>query len=192
MTEVGDVVELVHNRARLALHRLRDGGGRPLLLLHGLGEQAPETVPAAIESWPGPVWALDFTGHGASSRSTGGGYSAEVLMADADTALRHLGSSTVYGRGLGAYVALLVAGARPDLVTGAILDDGPGMLGGGPGPTGTVLFAVDHDPDEDPNTPDPYALSELARDPRPPPGSRSTARRCPRRSRWSPSPAPSG
>jgi pimeloyl-ACP methyl ester carboxylesterase len=161
-------VELVHNRARLALHRLRDGGGRPLLILHGLGERAPAEVPATLESWPGPVWALDLTGHGASSRSTGGGYSAEVLMADTDTALRHLGPSIVYGRGLGAYVALLTAGARPDLVTGAILDDGPGMLGGGPGPSGTVLLGIDVGHDGDSNTPDPFALSELARDPRPP------------------------
>jgi pimeloyl-ACP methyl ester carboxylesterase len=166
MTAHDDVIELVHNRARLALHRVRDGSGRPLLVLHGLGERAPEKVPGALEPWPGPVWALDFTGHGASSRSTGGGYSAEVLMADADTALRHLGPSTIYGRGLGAYVALLVAGARPDLVIGAILDDGPGMLGGGPGPSGTVLLGTGHD--GDPNAPDRFALSELARDPRPP------------------------
>ena len=52
-------------------------------------------------------------------------------MADADAALAHLGPATVYGRGLGAYVALLIAGARPDLVRGAVLDDGPGLVGGG-------------------------------------------------------------
>ena len=30
-----------HSRVDLALHRLREGQGRPLLLLHGLGERSP-------------------------------------------------------------------------------------------------------------------------------------------------------
>ena len=47
----------------------------------------------------------------------------------------HLGPATLHGRGLGAYVALLTAGARPDLVRGAVLDDGPGLAGGGAEPT---------------------------------------------------------
>ena len=48
-----------------------------------------------------PVWALDFTGHGASSMPVGGGYFCELLMADVDAALAHLGPTTLYGRGLG-------------------------------------------------------------------------------------------
>jgi pimeloyl-ACP methyl ester carboxylesterase len=40
-------------------------------------------------------------------------------MADVDIALRHLGEATVLGRGLGGYVAFLIAGARPTLVRGA-------------------------------------------------------------------------
>jgi len=61
---------LVHNRVHLALHHLRPAspaGGRPLLLLHGLGEASPDDVPAWAAAWPGPVHALDFTGHGASN-----------------------------------------------------------------------------------------------------------------------------
>jgi pimeloyl-ACP methyl ester carboxylesterase len=61
-------------------------------------------------------------------------------MADADTALRHLGRATLVGRGLGAYVALLLAGARPTGVRGAILRDGLGLAGGGPRP-GTPQIA---------------------------------------------------
>ena len=57
-----------HGRIGLALHQLRPGPGRPLLLLHGLGEQSPTEVPAASAGWPGPVCALDFTGHGGSTR----------------------------------------------------------------------------------------------------------------------------
>ncbi|MEY2452090.1 MAG: hypothetical protein QOD92_1664 [Acidimicrobiaceae bacterium] len=159
------VVRLRHARAELALHELRGGAGRPLLLLHGLAERAPETLPPYLEDWPGPVFALDFVGHGASTVPSGGGYTAEMLLADADTALRHLGEATVLGRGLGAYVALLLAGARPDAVCGAILFDGPGILGGGTGPGPSVVAAVDPSA---PAPPDPFALAELSRDLRPP------------------------
>jgi pimeloyl-ACP methyl ester carboxylesterase len=161
-------IELVHARARLALHRLADGDGshHPLLLLHGLGERSPDGVPGGLDPWPGPVVALDFSGHGASSRSNGGGYTAELLMADADAAVRHLGPVTVHGRGLGAYIALLIAGARPDAVRGAILADGPGMIGGGTGPMSSLVSPGLGQPEPE-GAPDPYALVELNRDPRP-------------------------
>jgi pimeloyl-ACP methyl ester carboxylesterase len=159
------VITLRNNKVSLALHPLRDGGGRPLLLLHGLGERSPAAVPDHVAVWPGPVWALDFTGHGASSLPAGGGYYAEVLMADADAALAHLGTVTVVGRGLGAYVALLVAGARPDAVQGAVLDDGPGLTGGGGVPTTPYVV---NEPLVVAGTPDPYALLELSHDVRPP------------------------
>jgi pimeloyl-ACP methyl ester carboxylesterase len=154
---------LLHNRVRLALHTLRAGDGRPLLLLHGLGERSPGAVPAWASAWPGPVVALDFTGHGASDIAVGGGYSAEILLADADIALAHVGPATVVGRGLGAYVALMVAGARPKLVRGAVLTDGPGLWGGPSGPTSSSFVVVD----QGEGKPDPYALLELSRDLRP-------------------------
>lgn len=156
-----------HNKIALALHHLRDGttGTRPLLHLHGLGERSPATVPDHLAPWPGPVWALDLTGHGDSTVPRGGGYFCEVLMGDVDAALAHLGPATLYGRGLGAYVALLIAGARPDLVRGAILDDGPGLTGGGPEPTAPFVLGM---PLPDTAPPDPYALLELSRDIRPP------------------------
>ena len=122
---------------------------------------------------PGPVWGLDFTGHGASTIPLGGGYTAEVLMADADLALAELGPATVVGRGLGAYIALLIAGARPALVEGAVLDDGPGLAGGGPYPGTTVILS---DLVVDRAAPDEWALSELARDVRPPDYATSFAR----------------
>ena len=158
-------VLLRHNRIDLALHELRASGGPRLLLLHGLGEQSPATVPAWAEAWPGGVWALDFTGHGASTVPNGGGYTAEVLMGDADAALEHLGPSTVMGRGLGGYVALLIAGARADAVRGAVIADGPGLFGGPSGPTSPALVTV---PPGVTGPPDPFVLLELARDVRPP------------------------
>ena len=36
---------------------------------------------------------------------------------------------TLCGRGLGGYVAVLLAGARPELVRGAVVCDGPGLAG---------------------------------------------------------------
>jgi pimeloyl-ACP methyl ester carboxylesterase len=158
-------VTVRHNKIDLALHRLRAGAGRPLLHLHGLGGQSPPEVPGHLAGWPGPVWALDFTGHGASSVLPGGGYFCELLMADVDAALGHLGPATVYGRGLGAYVALLIAGARPDLVRGAILDDGPGLTGGGTEPPTPFVLSTSLPVT---GAPDPYALLELSQDVRPP------------------------
>ena len=171
-------VTLRHNKIDLALHRLRGPASagaddRPLLHLHGLGERSPAAVPPHLVAWPGPVWALDFTGHGASTVPRGGGYFCELLMADVDTALAHLGPATVYGRGLGAYVALLIAGARPDLVRGAILDDGPGLAGGGVEPGTPFVLGV---PLGASGPPDPYALLELSHDVRPPDYATSYAR----------------
>lgn len=157
------VTRLTHNKISLALHEVRPGDGRALLLLHGLGEQSPTVVPSFADGWTGPVMALDFTGHGASTVPAGGGYSAEILLGDADLALAHLGEVTVVGRGLGGYIALMLAGARADRVRGAVICDGPGLWGGPTGPTSTSFVTL-----EDVRTsPDPYALLELSRDLRP-------------------------
>jgi len=169
----GNRTKLRHNRVELALHSLRAGEGGALLLLHGLGERSPARVPLELARWPGPIFALDFTGHGESTVPRGGGYTAEVLMGDVDAALRHLGSATLVGRGIGAYIALLSAGARPKLVRGAVLRDGPGLAGGSARP-GTPQI-----PMPDPNAiapPDPFALVELAADVRPPDYATSFAR----------------
>ena len=157
-------VFLTHNQVKLALHTLRPGEGPKLLLLHALGEHSPEKAPADVEAWPGPIYALDFTGHGASTVPGGGGYTAEVLMGDADAALWMTGPATVMGRGLGAYIALLIAGARPDLVRGAILCDGAGLAGGGDKPGPLNIRGVPGRV----TAPDPFALVELSSDLRPP------------------------
>ncbi len=168
-----DVTMLRHGKVELALHRLRAakaGGGRPLLILHGLGEASPRTPPRWADAWPGPVAALDFTGHGRSTIPRGGGYTAELLLGDADAALAELTdgdperSITVVGRGLGAYIGLQLAGGRAAQVHGAILVDGPGLAGGPTGPTSQSFFSLPPSS----SSPDPYALVELGRDLRPP------------------------
>jgi pimeloyl-ACP methyl ester carboxylesterase len=170
---VNEVTMLRHGKVELALHHLRGStvaGGRPLLILHGLGEESPRTVPTWADAWPGPIAALDFTGHGGSTIPRGGGYTAELLLGDADAALAALTngdstrSITVVGRGLGAYIALQLAGARAAQVHGAILVDGPGLAGGPTGPTSQSFFSLPSST----ATPDPYALVELGRDLRPP------------------------
>jgi pimeloyl-ACP methyl ester carboxylesterase len=156
---------LRHARVELALHPLRRGDGPALLLLHALGERSPERVPGEAVAWPGPIYALDFTGHGDSTVPVGGGYTAELLMADADIALAQLGKVSLLGRGVGAYAALLLAGSRPSHVRGAVLCDGPGLAGGSPEP---IYGEPPPRATATGQAPDPFALAELARDVRPP------------------------
>ena len=174
-------VPVAHNRVRLALHQLTEGHGPALLLLHGLGERTPVEVPAEVAGWTGPVWGLDFTGHGESTVPDGGGYTCELLMADVDLALAHLREATLCGWGLGGYVGLLVAGARPTAVNGLVIADGPGLAGGSSQPSTVRVITVE--PDEAGTAPpDPYALGELSADVRPPGYAASYAREAVRRS----------
>lgn len=157
---------VLHNRIRLALHKLKDGEGVPLLLLHGLGECSPNRLPQEYGGWQGAVHSLDFSGHGLSDHPKGGGYTCEYLMADVDIALTRLGPSTVAGRGLGAYIALLIAGARPQQVRGAILRDGPGLASGASGASSGRRISTREQ--ASPLAPDPFAVAELSVDMRPP------------------------
>jgi pimeloyl-ACP methyl ester carboxylesterase len=124
---------LRHGRVPLVMHVLRQGAGDALLCLHALRGSAADWAPVA-DAWPGPVYALDFAGHGASGWLDGGGYSPELLAGDADVALARLGTARLAGAGLGAYVALLLAGARPEHVPGALLLPGEGLGGSGAEP----------------------------------------------------------
>ncbi len=174
-------VVLQHNKVQLALHEVRPGDGRPLLHLHGLAERTPDAVPPHLAAWPGPIWGLDLSGHGASDVAVGAGYFCEALMGDVDIAIAHLGPVTIFGRGLGAYVGLLAAGGRAEEVQGAILADGPGLAGGGPFPSSpAVARAVGPAPPG--GTPDPWALYELTRDVRPPDYAATFARQASTRS----------
>jgi pimeloyl-ACP methyl ester carboxylesterase len=122
-------MRLKHGHIWLELHELQAGDGLPLLLLHALaGSSADWKTPPR---WPGPVYALDFCGHGASDWLAGGSYYPEMLAADADTALAHLGRAAVAGAGLGAYIALMLAGARPAQVPAVLLLPGAGLEGAG-------------------------------------------------------------
>ncbi|MDG2304789.1 MAG: alpha/beta fold hydrolase [Candidatus Binatia bacterium] len=115
-------------RLELALHRLRAAEGPPLLLLHALYGSGKDWTDN-LAAWPGPVFALDFSGHGESQWLAGGGYYPELFAADADQAASEIGARHVVGTGLGAYVALLLAGGRPDDIDAALLLPGVGLGG---------------------------------------------------------------
>ena len=132
-------MRIASGRIFVALHELtgevkREREALPLLAMHELG--ASHQSFAGLEAhWPGPVYALDFAGHGASDAPRGRAYSAEQLwVADADNALAHIGRAAVVGRGVGAYVALLLAGVRTDAVCGALLLAGRGARANGEAP----------------------------------------------------------
>jgi pimeloyl-ACP methyl ester carboxylesterase len=135
------MTHLQHGRVRLALHQLSQEEGPTLLLLHALYESS-RSWGDLPQHWPGAVYGLDFSGHGESDRIRGGAYFAEILMGDADVALAHIGPAAIAGAGIGAYVALLLAGARPDQVPAALLLPGAGLAGGGADPDYTAPFAV--------------------------------------------------
>ena len=172
---------LTHNRVSLALHHLR-GGRRPaLLLLHGLGERTPATVP------PGRT-----AGRARSPPSTSPATAPPPPrrrrlhlrdpLADADIALAHLGGPPCWDEDSGP--TSRSAGRRPPATCGGmVLADGPGLAGGGPAPTSPSFFNLP--PTQARRTP--IAHLEMSRDLRPPDyaasfvrlalaGSRSTSR----------------
>jgi pimeloyl-ACP methyl ester carboxylesterase len=137
----GAVRRVAHGEIELALHELRgarvggDGEGAPrLLLVHGLGGSSRDWLAPdarALDAWPGAILALDLAGHGDSDTRLGGAYTPELCAGDVDAALAVAGPCHLAGEGLGAYVCLLVAAARRDLVPAALLLPGPGLAGGG-------------------------------------------------------------
>ena len=126
-------MRLSSGRIEVELHELAEGSGRALLLLHGLYGSAAEWG-EGFAPWPGPVYALDFAGHGRSQWIKGGAYTPEICAVDVDAALRKIGGACLVGAGIGAYVALLVGAARRDVVPSVLLLPGAGLDGGGPLP----------------------------------------------------------
>jgi pimeloyl-ACP methyl ester carboxylesterase len=162
-------MRLHHARTMIALHELAHGGGLPLLALHALGGSSAEWGDL-VTPWPGRVIGVDFTGHGESEPLRGRAYWPELLLGDADVALEQIGSAAVVGAGLGAYVALLLAGSRPQAVSGALLLPGRGLAGGGPRPDPGRSLLAGLTPSAHPPLPpgcDPFACA-LDCDPRPP------------------------
>lgn len=101
-------------------------GGPPLVLLHALGERASDwdgVLPALAPRHR--VYALDLRGHGDSGRAAV--YSLEAMRDDVLAVLDALGLDRVdlVGHSMGAVVAYLLAGARPERVGRLVLEEVP-------------------------------------------------------------------
>jgi pimeloyl-ACP methyl ester carboxylesterase len=131
------MMELRHGRMKIQLHELSPGSSSertPLLLLHALGSSSAEWGDP-WRLWEGPVHAVDFAGHGRSDSAVGSSYYPELFLIDADLALAAIGDrACLAGSGVGAYVAMLLAGSRPDRVPAALLLPGRGLACGGSQP----------------------------------------------------------
>ena len=79
--------------SELALHQLRDRR-RPAAAAPARPRRAHARprAPSALAAWPGPGLRPRLHRPRRVDRAPGGGYTAEVLMADVDTALAHLGA----------------------------------------------------------------------------------------------------
>jgi 3-oxoadipate enol-lactonase len=115
---------------RLACHEARGGRdvGDPVVLLHGLGDDARTWAPVADAFGGGRAYAVDLRGHGGSDRP--GSYSFTLLRDDVVGLLDALGLErvTLVGHSLGAAVALLVAQHQPRRVSTLIVEEPPPLL----------------------------------------------------------------
>jgi pimeloyl-ACP methyl ester carboxylesterase len=111
------------------------GDGPTVLLLHGLGARWQVFAPlfAGLREYAS-LLALDFRGHGRSDRAPGH-YRLEDYCADALALLSQDGRPAIlYGHSLGGWVALSLAAAYPDKVSGVIVAE-------------SAVFPGDIDPD---------------------------------------------
>lgn len=111
----------------LSLHVAEDGdpAAPAILLLHGINGSGATwnwIVPELAERFR--VLRLDFRGHGQSDRASGA-YTTEGYVTDAVAALEQAAGQpcVVIGHSLGGATAAAIAQRRPDLLTGAILED---------------------------------------------------------------------
>ena len=98
--------------------------GPPLVLLHGLTDRWQyflPIIPALSLRWH--LYALDFRGHGGSSRSPPYRYCDHI--SDTTSFLENvIGEEAVlFGASMGGGVSLMVAGNRPDLVRAIVFGD---------------------------------------------------------------------
>lgn len=105
----------------------RSGGDRPLLLLHGITDNARtyEPLMAGLDS-RFHVYALDFRGHGRSDKPETR-YDTDAYADDVRHLIREVVGAPVLleGHSLGGAVAVQVGSTAPELVVGLVLEDPP-------------------------------------------------------------------
>lgn len=110
------------------------GGGAPVVLVHGAGDQAggwSRVAPRLAKSFT--VVAVDLAGHGESAPSSGT-IPFAALLAGMDGAMKVLpqGKVTLVGNSLGGWVATVWAKAHPERVQHLVLVNGGPLLGDRP------------------------------------------------------------
>jgi pimeloyl-ACP methyl ester carboxylesterase len=112
------------NGITLAYRTAGDPADPPMVLLHGLGDDARDwdvVLPALAANHR--VYAVDLRGHGRSSHP--GRYSFELMRDDVIGFLEAtgVGRCVLVGHSMGGTVAILLAEAAPQLITHLILED---------------------------------------------------------------------
>ena len=105
----------------------REGGSEPLVLLHGITDNARTYEPLMDRiSDRFKVYALDFRGHGQSDKPDGP-YDTDGYADDVRHFIREVvgGPVRLEGHSLGGAVSVQVGATAPDLVSGLILEDPP-------------------------------------------------------------------
>jgi len=110
------------------------GGGAPVVLVHGAGDQAggwSKVAPRLAKSFA--VVAVDLAGHGDSAPAEGP-LPFATLLAGFDGAMKELpqGKVTLVGNSLGAWVATVWAKEHPERVQHLVLVNGGPLLGDRP------------------------------------------------------------
>lgn len=111
---------------RLACRVTGDDGAPPLVALHSLGEDGADWDATARRlAGRYQVYAPDLRGHGRSDRCAE--YSFELMRDDVLALLDALGLErvTLLGHSMGAVVAYLLAGVRPERVERLVLEEPP-------------------------------------------------------------------
>jgi pimeloyl-ACP methyl ester carboxylesterase len=111
----------------LRLHRSDAGDGRPLLVLHEVGQAgAGAAWQNLLDAWPGPAVAPDLPGHGGSDPPVGAKWVPSDLALVAVRALAECGLTdpVVIGHGWGGHAAESLAAAGR--VSALVLVDGLG------------------------------------------------------------------
>ena len=150
----------------LALHHLREGDGRPLLLLHGLGEAAPDDG-AAVARRRGRARSPPSTSPATGARRSRSAAATRPRSSSPTPTSPSPRSARPPCSAAASAPTSPCCSPAPDRPTciGAVLADGPGLAGGATFPTSQSFFAAAAAPS---GPPDPYALVELSRDLRPP------------------------
>ena len=109
--------------ARLRFLKLGDGGGDPVLFLHGYGADLNNWLfnqPAVAANHT--TYALDLPGHGGSAKAVGDGTIASLAAAVlAFMQAREIAKAHLVGHSMGGAVALALVTGQPDKVASATL-----------------------------------------------------------------------